>query len=142
MWRLAGAGVSTLDWDDIVLSEDAWVEHPAPSTVSDAVVRSQSGRIVQNTLTDDGVVEVSTYGFGDAVCGVTGAGGNGNRTSFTDTFDGGTPVTTTYCYDTADRLTGTSGGLTTTGPGATLGYDPHGNTTTFGDQTLTYDVLD
>jgi RHS repeat-associated protein len=99
----------------------------------DAAGRLVSAVIPRHTL---------TYGFGDAVCGVTGAGGNGNRTSFTDTFDAGTPVTTTYCYDTADRLTGTSGGLTTTGPDASLAYDPHGNTIRFGDQTLTYDVLD
>ncbi len=58
-----------------------------------------------------------------------------------------------YCYDDADRLTGTTvtgaavgaspvagGSLTVTGPGATLAYDAHGNTTRLGDQTLEYDV--
>ncbi len=86
-------------------------------------------------------------------CGNTAAGANGNRTSFTDTFDGGTPTTVAYCYDNADRLTGITvtgapvgaspvggGSLTVTGPGATLAYDAHGNTTRLGDQMLVYDV--
>jgi RHS repeat-associated protein len=145
------------------------------STVSDAVVRSQSGRIIQNTLIDTASAgpETSTYrfdtagrlvradiprhvleyGFGTASCGVTAAGANGNRTSFSDTFDGGTPTTVAYCYDAADRLTGTTvtgaptgaspvaaGNLTTTGPGATLAYDARGNTTVLADQQLGYDV--
>ncbi|MEO5921230.1 MAG: hypothetical protein ABIQ01_08815 [Pseudolysinimonas sp.] len=38
-------------WDDITLTEAAWTEHPVASTVQDAMVRSQSGRIVANTLT-------------------------------------------------------------------------------------------
>jgi RHS repeat-associated protein len=170
-----GVPESTLWWDDITLTEDAWVEHPAASTVQDAVVRSHSGRIVQNTLTDDGVAETSTYGFdaagrlttaaiprhtltygyGAAGCGVAAAGKNNNRTTFSDVFDGGTPTTVAYCYDTADRLTGTTvtaapsgagpvagGNLTTTGPGASLAYDAHGNTTVLADQTLGYDVAD
>ncbi|MEZ5189820.1 MAG: PA14 domain-containing protein [Schumannella sp.] len=61
-----GVAESTLYWDDITVVEDAWVQHPPASTVSDAVVRSQSGRIIQNTLTDDAVVEVSTYSFDTA----------------------------------------------------------------------------
>jgi len=60
-----------------------------------------------------------------------------------------------YCYDHADRLTGTTVAgapvgaspvagwdLTTTGSGATLAYDAHGNTTRLADQQLTYDVSD
>ncbi|MGN6272387.1 MAG: RHS repeat-associated core domain-containing protein [Protaetiibacter sp.] len=78
---------------------------------------------------------------------------NGNRTSFSDTFDAGTPTTVAYCYDAADRLAGTTvtgapadaspvaaGNLTTTGPGATLAYDARGNTTVLPDQQLGYDV--
>ena len=89
-------------------------------------------------------------------CGVnTAAGKNGNRTGFSDTFDGGTPTTVAYCYDNADRLTSTTvtnapagagpvagGNLSTIAPGATLAYDAHGNTTRLGDQTLSYDVAD
>ncbi|GMA89945.1 hypothetical protein [Homoserinibacter gongjuensis] len=145
------------------------------SSVWDAVVRSQSGRIIQNTLTDTASAgqETSTYrfdaagrlvraeiprhvleyGFGAASCGVMAAGANGNRTTFSDTFDGGTPTTVAYCYDAADRLTGTTvtaapagaspvagGNLTTTGPGATLAYDTRGNTTVLADQQLGYDI--
>jgi RHS repeat-associated protein len=95
---------------------------------------------------------VLEYGFGTATCGLT-AGANGNRTSFSDTFDGGTPTTVAYCYDDADRLTGTTvtaapagaspvaaGALTTTGPGASLAYDTRGNTTVLADQQLGYDI--
>lgn len=146
------------------------------STVTDQVVRSQSGRIIQNTLTDSAsqAAETSTYkfdsvgrlvradipghvleyGFGAASCGTnTNAGKNGNRTSYTDTPTVGTATTVAYCYDNADRLTGTTvtnppsgasavagGSLTMTAPGATLAYDAHGNTTRLGDQTLAYDI--
>jgi RHS repeat-associated protein len=154
----AGVAESTVWWDDVTLTQDGWTE---TVSVQDAVARSQSGRIVQNTLTDNGVAEVSsyefdaagrlttasiprhilTYGYGTASCGVADAGKNGNRTSSTDAFDGGTPTTTAYCYDTADRLT-LSGSLTVTGPAPTLGYDAHGNTIRLGDQTLTYDSAD
>lgn len=149
--------------------------------ITDSVVRSQSGRIVQNTLTDGVVTETSTYSFdaagrlvraviprheltyefaGSGTCGAnTAAGRNGNRTGFTDLKDDGEVTETTstmaYCYDNADRLTATtptnaSGNaapvsespLTTVGPGATLAYDSHGNTTTLADQTITYDASD
>ncbi|MDQ2636112.1 MAG: hypothetical protein M3Y83_04445, partial [Actinomycetota bacterium] len=120
------------------------------STVADAVIRSQSGRIIQNTLTDTTAAgpenstyrydtagrlvqadiprHVLEYGFGAASCGVTGAGANGNRTDFSDTFDGGTPTTVAYCYDAADRLTDT------TVTGAPAGASPvaAGNLTTTG----------
>jgi RHS repeat-associated protein len=85
-------------------------------------------------------------------CGVNPAAGrNGNRTSFTDVKDAGTPTTVAYCYDNADRLTATTitgapaganpvaGGALTA---ATLVYDSHGNTTKLADQTLGYDVAD
>jgi YD repeat-containing protein len=93
------------------------------------------------------------YGFDAALCGVAGAGANGNRTTFSDAFGGGTPTTVAYCYDNADRLTGTTvtdapvgasavtgGDLTTTGPGATLVYDARGNMTVLADQQLGYDI--
>jgi RHS repeat-associated protein len=144
------------------------------STVEEEVVRSQSGRIVQNILTDTAspAAEVSTYafdaagrlveaeiplhtltyGYGTASCGVADAGLNGNRTTFSDDFDGDV-TSVAYCYDAADRLTGTTvtdaptgaspvagSNLTITGPGETLAYDSHGNTAKLADQTLTYDV--
>ena len=123
---------SLLVWDDVTLTQDAWVETTtAPSTVSDQVVRSQSGRIMQNTLTDTDpaapATEVSAYSFDaagrlvtaviphhtlsydytSAACGVNAdAGKNGNRVGFTDDFDG-QETSVAYCYDHADRLTST-----------------------------------
>lgn len=81
-----------------------------------------------------------------------------NRTTHTDEFGTGSDVDTTsvaYCYDGADRLTGTTvtdapagaspvagSNLTTSAPGASLAYDDHGNTTILADQTLFYDGAD
>ncbi len=144
-----------------------WAFPSSQTSITDAVVRSQSGRVLKDTLTD-GTAASSTYscdaagrltqavipghtlGYlydGSGGCGVdAAAGNNGNRTSSTDLV-GTTTTTVTYCYDNADRLTSTtttgagtgldpvSSGLTTTGPGATLAYDGHGNTTTLADQT-------
>lgn len=179
--RSSADDLATAAWDDVTLVEDEWIETPATSTVTDSVVRSQSGRIVQNTLTDGAVVETSTYSFDAAGrltvaviprhtltygyantggCGTnTAAGANGNRTSFTDLKDAGSPTASTasvqYCYDNADRLTATTptgasagasavsgGNLTTVGPLPSLAYDVHGNTTKLADQTLAYDVSD
>ncbi|MEO5535339.1 MAG: RHS repeat-associated core domain-containing protein [Pseudolysinimonas sp.] len=162
----------------MTLTQDAWPETVPVSTVSDGVIRSQSGRIIRDALTDTTTVtpEVSTYTFDTAgrlvlasiphhtltyafapsnACGVNaGAGKNGNRTGFSDNFDGST-TSVAYCYDNADRLTATTvtnppsganpvGGvsLTTAGPTPTLTYDAHGNTTRLADQVLTYDVGD
>ena len=102
------------------------------ASVTDFVVRSQSGRILRNVLTDGGVSEQSTYDY-DAVgrlveatiprhaleysyanttgcesTDVANAGANGNRTGFSDTKDSGTPTEVAYCYDASDRLTSTS----------------------------------
>jgi RHS repeat-associated protein len=159
-------------WDDFTLTKNPWVDStPAPVTVTDAVVRSQSGRIVQNVLTDGGSTETSTYSYDAAGrlvsaviphhtlaytyasiggCGAnTAAGKNGNRTGFSDTFDSGTPTTVSYCYDHADRLTSTTVGSPPAGAGPVFGtsltslsYDAHGNTTELADQTLSYDVSD
>lgn len=100
------------------------------SSVTDSVIRSQTGRIVRNTLVDGATSETSTYSYDGAGrlvaasiprhsltyafspsggCGAnTAAGRNGNRTSFTDVKDGGAPSTVAYCYDKSDRLTSTS----------------------------------
>ena len=149
---------------------------PDSSTVADSEVRSQSGRILQDTITDSAASapavssyaydaagrltqatipgHVLSYGFGTASCGAdTAAGKDGNRTSHSDVHNGGTPTTVAYCYDNADRLTGTtvsgapSGAnplfatnLTTTGTTPSLAYDAQGNTTTLADESLTYDA--
>jgi RHS repeat-associated protein len=110
-----------------------------------------AGRLVTATIPH----HTLTYGYGTVSCGAANAGMNGNRTSYDDDFDGSV-TSVAYCYDTADRLTGTTvtgtpvagaspvagGNLSTTGPNASLAYDAHGNTTTLADQTLFYDVAD
>ena len=151
---------------------------PDATVVSDSVVRSQSGRIIQNTLSDSWVADprtetstytfdaagrltqaviprhVLSYGFGDTTCGAGAsdlAGRNGNRTSFSDVKDAGTPITTDYCYDGSDRLLSTAVAgapagantlLSTNLGAATLTYDAHGNTTRLADQQLFYDGAD
>ncbi|WP_022892598.1 RHS repeat-associated core domain-containing protein [Agromyces subbeticus] len=152
----------------------SWLFPSGQQAVKDGVFRSQSGRIVANTLTDGWTAYDSRYGFdgagrlvsavipGHALtygfaasdgCGVNaGAGLNGNRTSSTDLPDGGTAVTTSYCYDHTDRLTQTTVTGAPAGPGLSpvaggipatkLVYDAHGNTKTLADQTLGYDVSD
>ena len=99
------------------------------ASITDAVVRSQAGRIVQNTLTEAGVSglvsnykydlagrltnatipgHALTYGYGDTSCAAPGAinnaGRNGNRTTMSDQPSSGAVTTATYCYDAADRL--------------------------------------
>jgi RHS repeat-associated protein len=85
-------------------------------------------------------------------CGVnTRAGMNSNRTRFMDVKDGVLVADVKYCYDWADRLTSSiplvPGGNPVLGTvlstaGGSLAYDPHGNTLTLADQTMTYDVAD
>ena len=72
-----------------------------------------------------------TYSFAaTGGCGpATGAGKTTNRT--TAIRNG---ITTTYCYDHADRLVSTTDPLF-----ATIAYDARGNTTTLGTQMLAYD---
>mgnify|MGYP001043091800 CR=1 FL=1 len=180
--EVTGAGAASVVVDDVSLFEDAWTETvtsagAAQPSVTDSVIRSQSGRVVLNTLTDGAAVESSWYRYDaagrlvqaviphhtlDYVFASTGgcganvrAGMNGNRTGYTDTFDGGTPMMVAYCYDNADRLTSTTvtnapsgaspvvaNNLTMTGPNASLAYDAHGNTTVLSNQSMVYDVSD
>jgi RHS repeat-associated protein len=125
--------------------------------VSDAVTRSRSGKIVDQTIdgTDpypagsnfvydaagrliEARVPGHTYSYGYAAtggCGVAQAAGmNTNRTSLS--VDGGAAVA--YCYDHADRLTST----TAAGYTGTIGYDAHGNTTQVAGETRGYDAAD
>lgn len=120
------------------------------TTVSDSVTRSQSNQIVQATVASgsnqlqysygyDGADRLTSatigahsysYGYGaqdSATCGTgsgtnVNAGKNGNRT--TQTIDG---VTSKFCYDYADRLTGSSNPLFNNPT-----YDSHGNMTYMG----------
>ena len=133
-----------------------WQKSPGQTTLAeDLVVRSQAGRVVDETidgtdarganpnfvydaagrLTDAWVGgHVLAYAYEPtAGCGSQpGAGRNTNRTKATDN-----GAVTTYCYDAADRLTSTTDAAV-----GTLAYDLHGNTTTLGAQTLVYDSAD
>ncbi|WP_152970266.1 PA14 domain-containing protein [Frigoribacterium sp. RIT-PI-h] len=147
-----------------------WAFPNGQQSVTDQVVRSQSGRILTNTATSGAASNVSSYGydaagrlvtasiprhqltysFANASCGAAAAGRNGNRTSSTDAQDGGAASVTTSCYDTSDRLLSTTvtappAGATPTAqtiPAAKITYDAHGNTTRLADQVMTYDSLD
>ena len=153
---------------------------PGQNSVSDTVIRSQSGRVLTNSLVDGTNVAQSSYSY-DAAGRLTGAtmpqhqlsyeysssggcgsnaaaGADGNRTAASDahtTSNGVTTTNTSYCYDSADRLTSTvvtnpvsganpvsGSNLSMVGPSASLAYDAHGNTTTLADESLGYDSTD
>ncbi|MFD7018637.1 PA14 domain-containing protein [Streptomyces sp. NPDC059928] len=129
----------------------------AASTVVDTVTRSRDNRVIDDAVTADGKTAANyaytydtvgrlvsatvphhqlTYRFDPADgCGTAKAAGlNTNRTASTDSLNGAAAVTTSYCYDGADRLTSTSGGLA-----LSLAYDSHGDTVTLGGDALGYD---
>lgn len=106
-----------------------WQFPADPIMVGDSVVRSQSGRIIRDEISDahaDGYYtslyafdtagrlttanipgHTLTYAYSSAnTCGWAKAGANGNRTSMVDTpiGAGGLKYTQQYCYDRADRL--------------------------------------
>ena len=146
---------------------------PSATTITDQVTRSQSGRIVQHATTRGSTVTTAKYGYdtagrlitatipghqltyqfaGTGGCGAnTAAGVSGNRTGLIDVYTapGQAAVTTStaYCYDWADRLTGSTvtnpvTGANTVADGITpaeIGYDARGNITRLADMVLTYD---
>lgn len=117
----------------------SWLFPNGQAPVSDAVFRSQSGRIVANTLSDGGTTYPSQYAFDAAGRLITAvipghtlsygfaasggcaanpqAGLNGNRTSATDQPVTGALITSTYCYDRTDRLLSTAVAGVPAGPG-------------------------
>jgi RHS repeat-associated protein len=132
-------------------------------TISDSVNRSQSGQITDSAIQSGGnnlsyiygydnvdrltsaAIGAHTYSYGygtqDVSCGAANnmnpnAGKNGNRT--TQTING---VTTTYCYDYADRLISSSDPQSTDAD-----YDSHGNLPSIGATAtplkLCYDASD
>ncbi|WP_343924561.1 RHS repeat-associated core domain-containing protein [Rhodoglobus aureus] len=121
-----------------------------PRTETSTYTFDAAGRLTEAVIPR----HVLTYGFGDTTCGAGAsdlAGRNGNRTSFSDVKDAGTPITTRYCYDGSDRLLSTAVAgapagantlLSTNLGAATLTYDAHGNTTRLADQQLFYDAAD
>ena len=145
-----GLGAASALLDAITVVQDAWVEPGtarssalAPSeSVRDEVVRSQSGRILKNTLTDGSTAESSLYVYDAAgrliqatipehvldysyepTSGCTNnlAGMSGNRTRFTDTKGGEVVTDVEYCYDYADRLTSTTPVVAQPGANPVLG---------------------
>ncbi|UKF81667.1 PA14 domain-containing protein [Clavibacter californiensis] len=125
------------------------------STVSNSVVRSQTGRVIKDTVTSGSVTNVSSYTY-DAAGRLTRAqiprhdltyayglnanclaspkaGLNGNRTSFTDVKDGTRTSATSYCYDRADRLVNTTQSNAQTGANAI-------NAANLSATNLTYDA--
>jgi RHS repeat-associated protein len=133
-FSLAGKAI-----DQVVDGNDARPSNP--NFAYDAV-----GRLVDSWTTsiDAGGVASSlhtAYGFGtSSVSCPSGtradAGKNTNRTSRT-VGDGGGAVTTSYCYDDADRLmSSTQAGV------GTPSYDSHGNTTAIWGETRAYDSSD
>ncbi|MFM9876579.1 MAG: PA14 domain-containing protein, partial [Rhodoglobus sp.] len=148
--------------DDVTVTKDAWTDPGSPTStpqpaITDSVVRSQTGRILRNTLTDGTTTETSTYTYDAAGrltqatipqhvltyefassggCGVnTAAGRSGNRTGFTDTKNSVVVTDVDYCYDWADRLTSTN--ATTTGGNPVLNTDL---STIGAPATLAYDT--
>lgn len=116
--------------------------------VKDSVTRSQSNQVLTSTVTSNSSTNTWTYGYDkasrlvsaqsganayaygfgqqDASCGANtnvNSGKNSNRTSMTINSQ-----LTTYCYDSADRLTSSSDPTLTTPV-----YDSHGNTISIGD---------
>lgn len=137
------------------LNHLTWSPPGTGTFVDDAVTRSQSGRIIDqttngtdanpsaNNFTYDAAGRLVdawvpghhlTYAFAaTGGCGsLSTAGIDGNRTAMSDN-----GVRTTYCYNAIDQLTSSSDPAV----GTPL-YDSHGNTTTLGNQTLSFDAAD
>jgi RHS repeat-associated protein len=123
----------------------------------DAVVRTQSGRVRDETIDGsdphsgdnfvyDGAGRLTQawagthsyqYGFEAAITGCGTAAVTGKNTNRTAQLVDGTACTT-YNYDNADRLSTSSGAAGVGNPT----YDAHGNTLSLTGQTLTYDGAD
>ncbi|MBF4563301.1 hypothetical protein ITJ43_14295 [Microbacterium sp. VKM Ac-2870] len=143
-----------------------WTFPNGPS-VTDEAIRSFTGRVIRDTVARDNVSNQSTYGYDAAGrlvtanipghslayefaasggCGDNAAAGkSGNRSRVVDTPSGGTPTTTTYCYDWADRLTSSSVSNVVSGAHevanglapADITYDVRGNISRLGGATQT-----
>jgi RHS repeat-associated protein len=130
-----GTSLSSLTYGSTgAVTGEGWSFASGQAAMSDADVLSQSGRILQDTLTDAGAtapytssytydaadrltsatVPDNTLGYSYSSTGGCGAnaaaGADGNRTGSTDTVTGGTgqsatAVVVSSCYDNADRLT-------------------------------------
>jgi RHS repeat-associated protein len=111
---------------DQAINTGAGPADPNPSGPN--FVYDGAGRLT-SSYNADGTQEQDSYTT--ATCGATDAGKNTNRTSINRN-----GTTQTLCYDTADRLT------STTGTSTNVTYDTHGNTHTIAGDTYTYDDTD
>lgn len=128
---LGGSALAAITRDPAGRTTEQQWTFPSATAITDQVTRSQSGRIVQHSITRGSTVNTATYGYDTAGrlitatipghqlsyqfastggCGTnTAAGASGNRTGMVDVYTapGQSAVTTTtaYCYDWADRLT-------------------------------------
>nr|WP_154923948.1 PA14 domain-containing protein [Microbacterium testaceum] len=127
-----GGSALAVSWDDRrgTVGSQAW-SFPSSASITDSVTRSVAGRIVRESIAQDGRSFDSTYGYDAAGrlvsakipghelsyefassggCGPnTSAGASGNRTRYVDRYTApGTSqagvMTAEYCYDWADRL--------------------------------------
>jgi len=187
-----GTSLAQIHTNDAGVADGITWDFGDQGAIVEEAVRSQAGRVLVDTVEDgvtsqryqysyDAAGRLSTatiprhqleYDYGqDAGCGTNAfAGRSGNRTGFSDSLDGAPPTRIDYCYDAADRLTGTRvanpqpnsnplGGAnlsSTSGapkpanqstlypnvPDVSLIYDSHGNTTRLGEQLMTYDAAD
>lgn len=124
---------------------------PRPGTGNNNYLYDSAGRLTDWWERDvAGAANVSgTYRFAytggtlpGSCTGVTGAnvlaGRNSNRVEQSVTTSGGT-VNTVYCYDFADRLRKVSPSSGANPYSAGFVYDAHGNTTTVGTDTMSFD---
>lgn len=148
-------GLSNMGYDNLGNQNSLTWRFANGQTVNDRVTRSQGGQILTN-ITQSGSNELwRTYGYDKAArltsadigphtfrygfesatnCGPNtnvNAGKNSNRTS--QTING---VTTTFCYDFADRLVSSSDASVDTAE-----YDAHGNTKVMGRGNVNLHLL-
>ena len=143
-----------------------WTGLAGSAIASDVVERSQSGRVVEQSIDGvdprpdarnfeydpvgrlakawvPGAAIAYFHGTEDAAakpaCAFDSAlaGKNGNRTSMTRTVGTTAATTTTYCHDAASRLVSSSDAAVDQ-----LAYDARGNTITLGTEKLLYDGTD
>jgi RHS repeat-associated protein len=146
-WNNRMQSVTWYDASGAVLSSNQVTSRDSQGRVLDELFNGVDANPSGNNYAYDGLGRLITayvsnhrydYFFepGVTTCGTgtnAAAGRNGNRTKMTDTV-GTTTVTTTYCYDFADRLVSSS--LANLG---TVAYDMRGNATSLFGEQYAYD---
>jgi RHS repeat-associated protein len=105
-----------------------------------AYTYDSAARLTQAVLAANGATPAVTYGYnyaGTGGCGAdAGAGMDGARVGSSVKIGTAAATTTTSCTDYASRLT------SATGTGSSMVYNSHGDATSIGTQTFTYDSAD